>query len=434
MKITKIIVAALLLTPFLASAGGFQLNVQGMKAIGMGGAGVAFGSEASSVFFNPGAMTQLDGHNFSFGINFIDPAISLQTPETANIDHTSGVGTPFFFYYSGSLLKEKLDDKLKVGFLVNNQFGSGSSLPNDWQGRYIIQNISLKTFMFQPTLSYKIHDKLSIGAGFVYTTGSFNTERGVPVGTALTEEGQVRLEGSGSGTGFNAGIYSQFLTIGDEDGERTEFALGLDYRSQLAVELSGGDATFTNIPVGLSDRFPASTKFDSKITLPSVFTAGISVKHVKEDWSLEFAYDLNLTGWSSYDSLNFDFENEETDDSKTFQNWENTLTHRFGLDFVYKDTYSVRLGAYYDNTPMPDGFVSPHLPGITQLAYTFGLGYKVNDMFSVDLAYIRQDAERETGLDSAGFSAKYHRIVNVYSIGLNLKLGGSKKPSTTTEG
>ncbi len=91
--------------------------------------------------------------------------------------------------------------------------------------------------------------------------------------------------------------------------------------------------------------------------------------------------------------------------------------------------YSVRVGAYYDKTPMKDGFVSPHLPGITQLAYTFGLGYKVNDMLSVDFAYIRQDAERETGLDVAGFDAKYHRIVNVYSIGFNLKFGGKTSQS-----
>jgi long-chain fatty acid transport protein len=422
----KTLLSAIIAAPLLASAGGFQLNVQGAKAVGMGGAFTGVGTDASSVFYNPGAMTKLQGHNFNVGINFITPFVSLQTPETVNIDQTSGIGTPFHFYYTGSILKEKLEDKLKVGFLVNNQFGSSSSFEDDWQGRNIIQNISLKTFMFQPTVAYKLHDKLSIGAGFVFTTGSFSLEKAVPVGSSSIPDGKAHLEGSGTSMGYNVGVYSQFLTLGEQDGNRTEFAIGLDYRSQLALDLEGGEATFTNIPSSLIGKFPASTKFDSKMVLPSVATAGLSVKHIMTDkWSLEFAYDFNLTGWSSYDSLNFDFENADTPDSKSFQNWSNTTTHRLGLDFTYQNKLSLRAGLYVDKTPMPDGFVSPHLPGMDQVAYTAGIGYRMNDKFAIDFGYVRQDAEREASLDAANFSAKYHRIVNVYTIGVSINLGGS---------
>jgi long-chain fatty acid transport protein len=424
----KIIFSLLITLPLLSFAGGFQLNVQGLKAIAMGGAFTGVSSDASSVFFNPGGMSNLNGHNFTFGINVVDPYISLQTPETANIDQTTGKATPFHFYYSG-----ELTEKMNVGFLVNNQFGSSSSFEDNWQGRYIIQNISLKTFMFQPTLSYKIHEKLSLGAGFVYTRGSFSTEKAIPVASSLATEGKARLEGSGDGVGFNIGIYSQFLTIGDE-AKQTKFAIGLDYRSKLAIDLGNGLAEFTDIPNSLKSKFPENTSFTSKIILPSVFTVGISVKHIKTDkWSLEFAYDLNLTGWSSYDTLAFNFDNNDTPDSKITKDWEDVITHRLGLDFTYKNKYSVRAGLYIDNTPMKDGFVSPELPGMTQTAYTAGLGYKVSDMFSVDFSYIRQNAEREASLDADSFSAKYKRIVNVYSLGLNIKFGVKTKDSTPTE-
>ena len=106
------------------------------------------------------------------------------------------------------------------------------------------------------------------------------------------------------------------------------------------------------------------------------------------------------------------------------------MTHRIGLDFTYKNKYSIRAGLYIDNTPMKDGYVSPELPGMSQTAYTAGLGYKVNEMFSVDFAYIRQNADRETSLDSANFSAKYKRIVNVYGLALNFKFGGKPEEST----
>ena len=94
----RLILIAGALIPSLVFAGGFQLNVQGLKAIAMGGAFTAVGSDASTVFFNPAAMCNLQGHQITAGINIIDPNVSLQTPETANIDQTSGVGTPFHIY------------------------------------------------------------------------------------------------------------------------------------------------------------------------------------------------------------------------------------------------------------------------------------------------------------------------------------------------
>lgn len=416
----KIILSAAAFIPFMVYAGGFQLNLQSIKSASMGGAFTGIGSDASTVFFNPGGMSNLEGHQFSAGLNLVSPSVSLQTAEIANTNQTTGNATPFHLYYSG-----EITDKINVGFLANNQFGSSSSFDDDWQGRNIIQNISLKTFMFQPTVSYKLHEKISVGAGFVYTIGSFNTEKAIPVGSANSTEGQAHLEGSGNGFGYNIGVFSNIFSIENES-STTDFKLGVNYRSELAIELNGGDAKFTNIPSSLLDKFPSSTTFDSKITLPAVFTAGFSVKHSKENYSLEFAYDLNWTGWSSYDTLSFDFTNEDTPDSKSVKNWQDVITHRFGLDFTYKNKYSVRVGAYYDNSPIEDGYLSPELPDISQLAYTAGLSYNINEMISIDFSFIRQNAEREAALTDAGFSAKYHRIVNVYGLGVSMKLGKNK--------
>ncbi len=430
----KIVLTVAASLPLMIYAGGFQLNVQGIKAVAMGGAFTGIGSDASTVFFNPAAMCNLQGHNFTAGVNFIDPNVSIQTPEVANTDQTSGIGTPIQFYYSG-----QLNEKVNIGFMVNNQFGSASSFEDTWQGRNIIQNISLRTFMFQPSVSYKLHDKISVGVGVVYTTGSFSIEKAVPLSSASTNEGKARLEGNGASFGYNIGIYSQFLTLGTEE-KKTNFSVGINYRSALPIELNGGEASFTNIPTSLTDKFPATTSFSSKITLPSVFTFGLSVKHIKTDnWSLEFAYDLNLTGWSSYDTLAFDFENPDTPDSKQIQDWKNVLTHRLGLDFTYKNKYSLRAGLYYDNTPMRDHLISPHLPGVTQVAYTAGFGYKINEKFSVDLAYIRQNASRDdvsltsykfengTATETGVFPYKFNRKANVYGIAFNYKFGSINK-------
>ncbi|PCJ00149.1 MAG: hypothetical protein COB15_03175 [Flavobacteriales bacterium] len=442
----RVLLSIFLGAPVLMMAGGFQLNLQGLKAVAMGGAFAGVGTDATTVFFNPAAMSNLNHHQFTVGINIVDAHVSIQTPEVANTDQTSGKGTPIHFYYTG-----QITEKLHLGFLINNQFGSASSFDDAWQGRNIIQNISLKTFMFQPTISYKIHEKLSVGGGFVYGRGSFSTEKAIPVASSSTTEGKVRLEGSGDGVGYNLGIYSQFLTLGD-DAKNTKFAVGIDYRSSITVDLSNGKAQFTDIPVSLKYKFPEETDFVSQITLPSVFTIGLSVKHtISEKWSLAFAYDFNITGWSSYDTLAFNFDNNDTPDSKQINDWDNSITHRLGFDFTYKEKYSVRVGLYQDNTPMKDNLVSPHLPGVTQVAYTAGLGYKINDKISIDFAYIRQSASRddvslaqykvedgnfvlENGekVQTGDFKYKFNRKVNVYGLALNLKFGGTKKEAAAS--
>ena len=423
----KILFNLLLITPAVVSAGGFQLNLQGLKAAAMGGAFTGLSNDASAVFYNPGAMSSLTGHQFTFGANLVDPHVSVQTPQVANTNQTSPRATPIHFYYSA-----QLNDKFNFGFLVNNQFGSSSSYEDDWQGRYIIQNISLRTFMFQPTVSYKLHDKISIGAGFVYATGSFSTDKAIPVSSSTSSEGKASLTGSGDGVGYNIGIFSNFLTL-ENGSKKTDFNLGLSYRSAMPIDLSNGEAEFTNIPVALQGQFPATTGFTSKLTLPQVFTAGLSVQHqYNENLLFTVIYDFNWTGWSSYDTLTFKFDNKETPESKSVKDWQDVVTHRFGLDITYKEKFSIRGGIYIDNSPIKDGFVSPELPDITQTAYTGGFGYKINEKFSIDFSFIRQSAERRDLLLAANFDGNYRRKVNVYGLALNIKLPGKSKSSTST--
>lgn len=107
----KILLNLLLITPAVVLAGGFQLNLQGLKAAAMGGAFTGLSNDASAVFYNPGAMSSLTGHQFTFGANLVDPHVSVQTPQVANTNQTSPRATPIHFYYSA-----QLNDKFNFGF------------------------------------------------------------------------------------------------------------------------------------------------------------------------------------------------------------------------------------------------------------------------------------------------------------------------------
>src|SRR5687768_238188 len=149
-----------------AMAGGFQVNLQGQKQIGMGHAGVGLAMDEASIFFNPGAMSHLRENGFQIGASGIISKVAYleMAPGAATAKTDNPLGTPFTAY--GVWGPEESD--WKVGLGVYTPFGSSVNWGNEWQGRYNLTEIDLNAIFIQPTVSYKITDKLGIGAGFVY--------------------------------------------------------------------------------------------------------------------------------------------------------------------------------------------------------------------------------------------------------------------------
>ena len=125
--------------------------------------------------------------------------------------------------------------KIQVGLGIYTPFGSKVQWEDDWKGQFLIREIDLKTIFIQPTVSYKVTDKLGIGAGFIYATGSFALRKGVPVQDSMGNYGEGNLEGKASGYGFNAGIYFK---------ASEKFSIGIDYRSEVKVSVANGSADF----------------------------------------------------------------------------------------------------------------------------------------------------------------------------------------------
>lgn len=414
-SILSVIYFVAVLIPCHLFAGGFQLNVQGQKALSMGGTALANSADASAVFFNPGALGFIK-HKYSLtgGVAIIIPNISVQTPATLNINQTSPVGTPIQFYAAA-----KITDKVALGLGVNNQFGSTSSFDKQWEGKYIVQKLALQTFMYQPTATYTFNNRIGIGAGFTYTTGSFEFEKAVPVATAQLDNGNVSLKGTGVGFGFNMGI--QAILLKEDTTKRfTSLKAGFSYRSPIEIILQNGSAKFTDISIALRDKFPEETTFNSKLTLPGVISIGLQSNiRINNKIDVDVALDYNFTQWSSYDSLKIDFANPNSPDGRTPKKWKDSSTLRFGASLNYNKKYSLRLGTYYDETPIPDGYVSPELPDNTNIGFTAGIGAELTKNLSIDISWLVSDYTRAGLLIDGGFEANYRRNINTIGIGIN---------------
>lgn len=366
------------LTLFISSslfAGGFQLNLQGQKQTGMGHTGTGLLSDASTVFFNPGGICLLDStFNINFGTNLLFPRVTYKQalPGNYSAETIHNIGTPFSFY---GTWKKSPNDAFAFGLGVYTPFGSKQQWADDWLGQFLIREIDLKTIFIQPSLSYRIHEKIGLGFGFVFATGSFGLRKGVPVQDANEEYGEGSLNGKASGVGFNAGVYFKATE---------HFSIGLSYRSSVKTTVNNGEANFV-VASSLATYFP-STTFYTQIKLPSVTTLGLG--YTCNKW--KFAVDVNYVAWSSYDSLIIDFTDntEKLADIHSARKYENSFIFRIGSEFKINSVFTARLGSYYDISPVQDGYLTPETPDTDKLGITTGLSIYPTKKMHIDLSFL----------------------------------------------
>lgn len=401
----KILLPLLGIVPLLTFAGGFQVNLQGTKQTGMGHLGTSFYLGASSAYFNP-AMMGMDSSkvNIEAGASFIFSTVAYQNQENGREELTDNpAGTPFYLYGT-----YKINDDLSAGLAVYTPFGSSVDWGEDWSGQNLIQDISLRSIFIQPTLSYRLNDKLRVGAGLTAVIGTVEINRALP--TPIGNNSSVNLEGSTTAYGFNAGLHYQATD---------KLGIGFTYRSQVDVELDDGDVDFTVDP-SLASSFPDG-KFSATLPLPSTITLGLAYQ-VSE--ALLVSVEGNFVQWSAYESLDFDFATNtpRLADSKNPRNYEDAMIFRIGAQYSYNDMLDLRAGFYYDESPIQDEYFNPETPNSDNLGFTAGLSYHANENFTVDASFLYiSGQERESEYKPSGFGGKYKSNSVIPGIGLNYK-------------
>lgn len=399
----KLLLILLLSVPLMVFGEGYQINFQGSRQGGMGHTGTGLNIGASSIHFNPGALGMLKSDlEITLGGTAILSNNTFQKRGN-NYKHESDnpVGTPFFFYAA-----TKITDNLVGGIGVTTPFGNSLVWGDDWDGRYLIQDISLAAIFIQPTLAYKFNDRLSLGAGFVYAIGNVELHKALPLDGDVAA--QAELSGKTTSFGINAGL---FFTPSNS------WSLGLSYRSTINMEMEKGDATFT-VPNSLKGQFPTTT-FHAELPMPGGIQLGAGWQ-VNE--RLLLAADLQYVLWSSYKKLNFDFAAETVPDSNNERNFENTLIYRIGAEYSILPQLLGRLGFAYDPTPIPKNYLTPETPGANKLNYTLGLSYLFTEKVSLDFSLMFIKAiEREDGYGPADFYGTYNSNALLPGLGLNIK-------------
>jgi long-chain fatty acid transport protein len=386
---------------FSAYSSGYQVLLQGNRSTAMGNLGVALSPDASSMFFNPGAMTFMEGSQVMLGANGIFNSIAYwnNVQNSGIVENTDNpTGTPFHVY--GVFGAD--DSNWKFGLGAYTPFGSGVKWGTDWTGKYLLDELTLRAIYAQATVAYKINDQLSIGAGFVANFGSVNLQRTLPI--SGEDRASVELDGNADvGFGYNIGIFYK---------PSNQWQIGVSYRSRIDAEVKGGDANFENIPNSLNPPnnpelflFPTTT-FSASLPLPSSINVGVGYL---PNENLEIGIQVDYVGWGAYESLNIDFEDNTLGlaDSNSPRNYEDSWVFHLGGEYKM-NALQFRAGGYYDISPVQDGYMTPETPDANRIGLTAGIGYTVSENFQIDLSFLYiMGQEREQTVEQAQAAGTY---------------------------
>lgn len=403
--IKKLIAFSFLSLPVLLSAQGFQVNLQGQTQQGMAGAGTGLIQDGSAVFFNPGGVSFLKENSISAGVTATIAHGEYLDAASSTVSRTnSPISTPFTGYATWG----KPTSKLRGGMAIYTPFGSTAKWEDGWTGRFALTSLKLQSIFFQPTISYKICDKLGFGAGFVLAYGNVELKEDLPIYSNGTY-GSADLKGTALGYGFNAGLYYKPIE---------KLSIGLTYRSQVNMNLNSGTATIT-VPQSLTSNFP-SGPFSSHIPLPQVLTLGFGYQVNNK---LSLALDINYIGWKAYDTLAFDYKNNTATfpDTKLPRDYKNTFAFRLGGQYHLTERFTVRAGVALSLTPIKNGYVTPEVPDANKVNLTCGVGYKVSTHFRLDASYTFENLKRSDNNMALQMNGTYKTYLSAPGLSLTYK-------------
>ena len=359
-------------TPLLSYASGFALIENSASGQGNAFAGAAATAEdASTIYFNPAGMAKIDHQQLTTAGHLIFPDAKFDNKNSSqsalvgggpltgdNSDGGQFAIVPNLYYL------RPINSQITLGLGITSPFGLKTEYDDDWVGRYHGVSTDLKTININPSISFKVNDSFSIGAGLNAQYADVILTSAIDLGAlcfaavnpaTCTASGVTPQQADGFAdlTGDNASA----ITLGYNLGLLFEFnqatRIGLAYRSKMKHKVKG-EADFTvpaNANFLTASGLFTDTDLKAAVTLPD--SLSFSVYH---SYNSQFAImaDATWTGWSKFDELRIKYDNPVQPDSVTTEDWNDSWRFSLGVHLRLNGPWLLRGGVAYDQTPVPD--------------------------------------------------------------------------------
>jgi long-chain fatty acid transport protein len=362
-----------------AAASGFQLQNQTGSGNGNAFAGAAATAEdAGTIMWNPAGMTYLPaGHNVSVAgtllyrdIGYSDKGSTpsagfpLGTTDGGNAGGLSLIPAGYWSY--------SVSPSLFVGVGVSPTFGNKTEYDFSFVGRNAGFFAEITQININPSIAYKINEKLSLGFGLNFAHNTTHFKQGLAFLGAAATTNHLDVEGDDWGYGWNVGAMFQLSPT---------TRIGMTYRSEIKFELEGDQSTnVTNF------GSPLLANQNIKATLKTPASASIAVSQKLNDrW--EMLGDLGWTDWSVVNVIQLQTTSGANLNALSY-NFKDTWRIGFGANYQYSDKVKVRFGIAHDKSPVKSAADrTMTLPDTDRTWLSIGAKYQLSAKSSLDIGY-----------------------------------------------
>lgn len=373
-----------------AAASGFQLIEQNAGGLGNAHAGSAAVAEnASTIFFNPAGMTQLNGREVSVGLTAVQPSFKFNNGNS-NVGTTLGAaggddgGT--LGLIPNAYLSWAINKDLYLGVGVGAPFGLMTEYKNPWVGAAQSIKFDVKTLNLNPSIAYRVNDTVSLGFGVDYQKIKAEYQRAVgtlaaPTGNSVGLTAVLKLDDTA--WGWNAGVLFNVSPA---------TKVGVSYRSAIKYGLTGTSSIDSNgNPVANATMASlvsrgAASDVKADLELPDTLIISATQK-LNSQW--EMLGDLSYTGWSSIPKLDI-VRTSGLQSGATAQtldtNFRDTWRVALGGTYAMRDDLKLKIGIAYDQTPTKNAnYRLVSMPDNNRLWLSFGSQWKLSKGSSLDV-------------------------------------------------
>jgi long-chain fatty acid transport protein len=418
--------AGTLAWPATTRAAGYHLYEQSASALGMAGAATASIHDASALFFNPAAMTRLDGTQLEIGGTVLSPSTSF-----AGVAPYPGYGVTEEmdrqnFGLPAVYLTRRSAGRLAFGAGLNAPFGLGVEWkdPDHFTGRYIVTRADLQTLEGVVSAAWAVSPMWSVGLGanalFAKVKLENRTLAAVPGGGgASVDVAKSELESDfQSGYGWNAAL---------SVAPAAAWKLGAVYRSKIIVDVDQARADFTQIPTGdpvfdaaVAASLPPDQDVKTVLRFPAVWSGAVAWMPAAP-WTVEA--DFNWVEWSVFEDLPIRLQQTPSQSRTIREDYEDSFQIRVGAEHRLPN-WSYRFGYYFDEAAAPTESVSPLLPDADRNGATLGFGWApAGAQWAVSVYDLAVFVKRRStdGVNRDDYNGEYKSFVNAAGFGVDFR-------------
>ncbi len=454
LKVASIISALTMTASASATTGYFSLGY-GAKSMGMAGAIVSNPQDAMAASVNPAGMGMV-GERVDVGVEFFNPGDRSAKLETSALGATYDVEDKSrrnLFFVPSLGYTSKINDRLTWGISMYGNGGMNTTYdrnlynetagflgavgggfppqqvpegttPNDLfkAGGVPIQiedvdtlGVDLAQGIIAPTLSFKFHEKHTVGASLLIGIQRFSAY-GLGNFQCFTQTGQSNPNGAAS-CAATGGAYSATPSDGlTNNGHDWAYGAGVrvGWIGEVLPKLSLGAAVASKVYMTEFDDYDELFAEDGKFDIPANFTVGLTYKPTS---ALSLSFDFQRIYYEGVNSISNagpiyvpgvgpgippGGDLLGTNDGLGF-GWENINVYRVAADYRYNNEWNFRAGYAYNDQPIPDDQLLFNIlaPATPKVHATVGFTYRPSNNSEWNFSYMHAFEEKVSSSQTA---------------------------------